>query len=274
METTFSMFSAPESRALQTSLPLAAPPKQGQSLTEKYRPQKFSDVVGQGYAIMKLTAYLEFPHPTAFIFSGETGIGKTSLALCLANELGINRDWGLRHIKSGELDVEEVRAALDQLRFACPCGSGWKMIIADEADLMGSKSKGLWLSGLEDIPPKSIIIFTTNEPDKFPARFLDRCEHIRFEDSARTILQDAQVLLNRIWIGENLQGPPPSVERFPGIVNNGRLSFRRVVRAIEEESRRQTAQRAARPVERPVSGAGKATLTVSQHIENKARVVL
>lgn len=240
METTFSMFSPPSSRVMQRSLTLPPAPKSPVALTEKYRPRCLDDIVGQGFAVHRLQSFLEFPHSAAFVFSGATGTGKTSAAMALANELGVDYDWGFRHIKSGELDVEEVRAALNQLRFACPCGSGWKLIIADEADMMHKKSVGLWLSALEDLPDKSIVIFTTNHPDDFERRFLDRCEHIEFESNASTLWQDAQLLLTRLWEAERLHGCVPNIERFSKeIVDSGTLSFRRVVRAVETEMRRQ-----------------------------------
>lgn len=269
-ETTFSMFTPPRDRTMQRGLSLAPRPPGPVALTEKHRPRCLDDIVGQGFAVHRLQSFLEFPHSAAFVFSGATGTGKTSAAMALANELGVDYDWGFRHIKSGELDVEEVRAALNQLRFACPCGSGWKLIIADEADLMHKKSVALWLSGLESLPEKSIIIFTTNHPENFENRFLDRCEHIEFESNARTLWQDAQLLLARLWTAEGLHGCPPSVEKFwNDIVDEGTLSFRRVVRAVETEMRRQQTTRSGRS---PHSGQQSGGPQAGQYREIKAGI--
>lgn len=55
-----------------------------QSLVEKYRPRKLTDVQGQSWAVDQLRTWSESPHPVAFIFVGGTGTGKTSTALALA----------------------------------------------------------------------------------------------------------------------------------------------------------------------------------------------
>lgn len=211
-------------------------------LTEKHRPSRLSEIVGQSVAISVLESFLESPHSQIFIFSGDTGTGKTSAAFALTNELSVNRDWNFQHIKSGELDGDSVQTALKTARFV-GINDGWKLILCDEADLMSQKAKGLWLSALEGLPEKTIIVFTTNEPGKFDRRFLDRCEHVEFK-SDKSLIPAAQTLLNRLWIKEGLKGNPPSVEST-SVILDGVVSFRRVVRVIESEKRKQTIQPAA-----------------------------
>lgn len=89
------------------------------SLVDKYRPKTLSDIWGQDEAMSVLTSYARSPYPTAFLFSGETGTGKTSAALALANEIGVaidqNEFGGLYQIASGEQTGETVRKTIRSL---------------------------------------------------------------------------------------------------------------------------------------------------------------
>jgi hypothetical protein len=201
-------------------------------LDEKYRPTTLSEVIGQGAAVFQLETFLDAPHSTAFLFEGESGVGKSSMARALANDLGVDRDWGFDWIESAKGDMEAVERSLKMLRHVAP-GSGWKLILVDEADLMTPKASHLWLSALENLPPKSIVVFTTNRPSHFPDRFLDRCERLRFESNGANLKQDAQTIVDGIWRKETGSDDAPSVDDLPNTINaNGVISFRRAVLAL------------------------------------------
>jgi hypothetical protein len=251
-EMTFSMFSRLESRTMQSRLGLTDPPTPPQPLTEKYRPRALRDLFGQGPAVDRLRTFLEAPYSTGFVFDGETGTGKTSAALALAHELGVDLDWGLHRINSGEMDAEAVSFALKSLRFVAP-GSGWKVAICDEADSMSAKAKQMWLSVLEELPVHSVVIFTTNHVGRFEQRFLDRCERITFASDAGMLAGDAQALIERVWKAEGFAGRSPAVEDLPDVVQKGVISFRRVIRAVEAAGRCRAGQFAASRPTRPDS---------------------
>ncbi len=239
------MFSDPQSRTLQSSLALADPPKQPQALTEKHRPKLLAEMVGQGYAVGELQEFCASPYPQAFLFYGATGVGKTTAAFAMARELGINFDWNLKWVKSGELNDETVSDGIKLLRQVA-INDGYKMIVCDEADKMSSKAKDRYLSILEALQEgeygKSIIIFTTNNAESMEQRFRDRCAPIEFLSAPSVIGQDAQVLLYRLWTAEGLEGTPPPIDRIPGLISREgdkpALSFRRVVRFVEQECRK------------------------------------
>lgn len=212
-----------------------------QVLTETYRPKTFDQIKGQPFAVSALTDFVDFPYPQSFLFSGFSGVGKTSAAFVLADALGVNREWNLIHIKSGEMDAESVESALRTVRCA-GIGDGWKLILCDEADMMSNKARSLWLSALEALQQgeygKTVIIFTTNNVEKFETRFRDRCEHLEFIADAKTLHMDAQALLDDVWTSEGILGDPPRLDAIRGLVVDGSLSFRRLVRFIETESRK------------------------------------
>jgi replication-associated recombination protein RarA len=211
------------------------------SLTEKFRPSTLSKVVGQSFAVMQLTDFADMPFPQAFLFAGKSGVGKTSAALALANDPGVNREWNLIEIDSGEMDAEAVEKALKTMR-GIGVNDGWKLICCNEADMMSTKARQLWLSALERIQSgtygKTVIVFTTNNPEKFDDRFRDRCEVIEFESDAKTLHVDAEALLADLWWQEGLQGVPPRLDTIRGLVVDGAISFRRLVRFVETASRK------------------------------------
>lgn len=237
----------------QNRLRLVDGPPPPQKLTEKYRPSRLADVVGQGPVIFELEAFLEAPYSTAMLFEGPTGVGKTTVAKAIATELGACEFGGLEEIKSGMQDQDAVLRVLNNLRFTPMMGSGWKVVICDEADMMSTYAQRIWLSALEDLPSRSVIVFTTNSPEKFPDRFLDRCMRFSFEAKMVDHIQDAQALIDRIWRAEQgADSTPPAAIDLGGITDReGNLSYRRVVEAIRGRlDGRKTAP--VRPAESPI----------------------
>ena len=59
-------------------------------------------------------------------------------------------------------------------------GSGWRVVVVNECDRMALPAETLWLDALERLPPRTVIVFTTNDPARLSRRFRDRCEQHRF----------------------------------------------------------------------------------------------
>src|SRR5260370_30392083 len=99
-------------------------------LLEKYRPRSLGELLGQPWASHQLQLFADKPYPCAFLFEGDTGTGKTSAALLLAEALGVKIDegpfGGLHQIASGEQTGETVRKTMDGLRCRPFFGSGWR----------------------------------------------------------------------------------------------------------------------------------------------------
>jgi replication-associated recombination protein RarA len=207
------------------------------NLSVKHRPKTLADVLGQGWVIQNLAAFAESPYPVAFLFEGETGTGKTSAALALAHDLGCSLDdaelGGVHEIPSGEQTADSVRAILRRLSIRPLCGSGWKVLVVNEADRMSVAAETVWLDGLEQLPPRSVVIFTTNHAGRLSQRFLDRCERFTFESRMDVLRQDLETLVSRVWHAETGRDDCPSLESLGQIADaDGQASFRRVLQLL------------------------------------------
>lgn len=171
------------------------------NLLEKYRPRSLGELLGQPWASHQLQLFAQQPYSAAFLFEGDTGTGKTSAALLLAEALGVQIEQGpfggLHQIASGEQTGETVRRMMESLRCRPFFGSGWKVLVVNEADAMTPNAAFVWLDALEDLPPQTVIIFTTNAAGRIPARLRDRCERLAFESSALLLRPYLQELTDR-----------------------------------------------------------------------------
>ena len=176
------------------------------------------------------------------LFTGPTGVGKTSAALALAAELGCDLDpsgiGGVRVIASGEQTADSVRQALNQRYYTTLRGSGWKVIIVNEADRMHPAAETIWLDALENLPSKSVVIFTTNYAERLSDRFRDRCMTLEFEGAQNALGVDARRLLAFVWRDCTKQAIPSRVaDRIVAEATDskGVLSYRRLLQIAERE---------------------------------------
>ncbi len=221
------------------------------NLLEKYRPRSLGELLGQPWASHQLQLFAQQPYSAAFLFEGDTGTGKTSAALLLAEALGVQIEQGpfggLHQIASGEQTGETVRRMMESLRCRPFFGSGWKVLVVNEADAMTPNAAFVWLDALEDLPPQTVIIFTTNAAGRIPARLRDRCERLAFESSALLLRPYLQELTDRIWRQEGCVGSPPEVESLGVADDNGNASFRRLIQKLTPYIRAGAAPAAPKP---------------------------
>lgn len=147
-----------------------------QSLSTKYRPQTFEDVVEQGITVKILKRVIETGKPkNAYLFAGETGCGKTTLARCFARALNRGEGEPIEIDAASNNGVDQVRAIMESASQRS-LTSTYKIFIIDEAHAITSAGWQAFLKGIEEPPAYTIYIFCTTEPNKIPQTILNRVQ--------------------------------------------------------------------------------------------------
>ena len=174
-----------------------------QVLARKYRPQKFSDVIGQEHVTRTLqNAIAQERIAHGYIFSGHRGIGKTTVARILAMALNcrsaekpVAEPCGIcdscTEIRNGNsVDVIEIDAATNrgideirELREAAryrPARDRFKIYILDEAHQITDAAFNALLKTLEEPPGHVIFMMATTQPEDIPQTIRSRCQHFSY----------------------------------------------------------------------------------------------
>ena len=204
-------------------------------LVEKYRPKKLTDIVGQEKVVEIVRRVMERKgfDRGAFWIEGPTGTGKTSLAWAMARSVGCN-EFCIEEIDGEKCSVDRVRAIDETICLAGLMGGGWKAYIVNEAHAMTSRAVQAWLTLLERLPSKRIVIFTTTVDSGdmfggFTQPFLDRTISLRLTKIG--LSEKFAALARKIAKAEGLDGRPPAAYReLMGKCHN---SMRAALMAIE-----------------------------------------
>ena len=169
-------------------------------LARKWRPKKFSELVGQVHAVKTLSNAInnnKVHH--AWLLTGTRGVGKTTLARAFAKSLnclnGVGADpcgecTACLSINKGsfvdliEVDaasrtgVEDTRALLEGLSYS-PTMGRFRIFLIDEVHMFSNSSFNALLKSLEEPPPHVKFLLATTEPQKIPITVLSRCIQIR-----------------------------------------------------------------------------------------------
>ena len=171
-------------------------------LARKYRPQSFTEIIGQDAMVRTLSNAIGSGRiAQAFMLTGVRGIGKTTTARIIARALNCIGPDGAggptispcgdcvhcraiaedRHVDVIEMDaashtgVDKMRELLDGVRYR-PVSARYKVYIIDEVHMLSGHSFNALLKTLEEPPPDVKFIFATTEIRKVPLTVLSRCQ--------------------------------------------------------------------------------------------------
>lgn len=189
----------------------------------KYRPSRFSDVLGQEHISHTLKmAFSQDKLAHAFLFTGPRGVGKTTCARILAKTLNClnmtaeyepcgecescssfdeNASFSIFELDAASNNsVEHIRNLIEQVRIP-PLSGKYKVFIIDEVHMLSTAAFNAFLKTLEEPPPYAIFILATTEKHKILPTILSRCQIFDFR---RLQIVDIVKQLNIIAGQENI----------------------------------------------------------------------
>lgn len=200
------------------------------SLSQKYRPRSFDELVGQNMVVQTLVnAILRGKIAPVYLFQGSRGTGKTSTARIFAAALnclspdnvrpcgfcrecidfGSGRSVDVREIDATNSNgIEKVKTLLKNVALA-PSFSRFKVFIIDECHMLASETWTALLKSLEEPPRHVVFIFITTDSDKMPRTAVSRCQKYLFPK-----IKDAEIVsrLQKLAIQENLEADSDALD--------------------------------------------------------------
>jgi DNA polymerase-3 subunit gamma/tau len=207
---------APPKPVATPAAPPPAPTTPYRVLARKYRPQTFSQLIGQEAMVQTLANAIRRERLAhAFLMTGVRGVGKTSTARLIAkalNCIGPDGQGGAtidpcgvcepcvaiaegRHIDVIEMDaashtgVDDVREIIEAVRYAA-VSARYKIYIIDEVHMLSRNAFNALLKTLEEPPAHVKFLFATTEADKLPVTVLSRCQRFDLRRIPTPMLAD------------------------------------------------------------------------------------
>ncbi len=167
------------------------------ALYRKYRPQGFSDVIGQDHIVSVIEGAIKLGNVThAYLFAGSRGTGKTSIARIIAREIGSTPNDTYEIDAASNRGIDDVRDIRESVH-TYPYESKYKVYIIDEAHMLTKEAWNAFLKTLEEPPEHVVFIFATTELEKVPETVLSRCQVFQFKKPTRAELKDVALSISK-----------------------------------------------------------------------------
>ncbi|MDD1772026.1 MAG: replication factor C small subunit [Methanomassiliicoccales archaeon] len=151
--------------------------------TEKYRPRKLSEIVGQKDIVERLSSYVRSQNLPHLMFAGPAGTGKTTSALAMAKEM-YGDSWRDNFIElnaSDERGIDVVRGKIKEFARTAPIGgASFKIIFLDEADALTGDAQAALRRTMEKYSSNCRFVLSCNYSSKIIEPIQSRCAVFRF----------------------------------------------------------------------------------------------
>tara|TARA_B100000508_G_scaffold60333_1_gene47239 strand:- start:282390 stop:283415 length:1026 start_codon:yes stop_codon:yes gene_type:complete len=159
-----------------------------EALYRKYRPKKFSEVVGQDHITKVLEGAIEQENiGHAYLFAGSRGLGKTTIARIFAKAIGCTENDLYEIDAASHTGVDNIRELSENV-YTLPFDSPYKVYIIDEVHMLSKSAFNAFLKTLEEPPKHVVFILATTETDKLPETIVSRCQTFTFKKPSRKVL--------------------------------------------------------------------------------------
>ncbi len=173
--------------------------------TEKYRPKSLNEVIGQKPIVERLKAFVKGKNFPNMIFAGSAGIGKTTCAVALANDLyNGNLAGAFKELNASDArGIDVIRGEVKEFAKTISIASvPIKIIFLDEADALTSDAQHALRRTMEKFAAETRFIISANYANKIIEPIQSRCVVFRFKSLTR---EDMLEYINRIKEGEHLE---------------------------------------------------------------------
>lgn len=180
--------------------------------TEKYRPAKLDDVIGQKAIVDRLKAFVREQSFPSMIFSGPAGVGKTTSAVAMAKELyGENLNQAFLELNASDSrGIDVIRGRVKEFAKTIPLSSGLvKIIFLDEADALTSEAQHALRRTMEKYSSTTRFVLSANYASKIIEPIQSRCVVLRFKLLKEEEMRD---YISRVVKGEDLEIDEKGIE--------------------------------------------------------------
>jgi DNA polymerase-3 subunit gamma/tau len=164
--------------------------KENIALYRKYRPETWSEVIGQDHIVKVISGGLKAGKVAhAYLLCGPRGTGKTTIARIIARELGTSANDINEMDAASNRGIDDIRNINENVR-TLPFDSKYKIYILDEVHMFTKDAWNALLKTIEEPPEHVIFILATTELEKVPETIISRCQSFIFKKPNDAILSE------------------------------------------------------------------------------------